>query len=109
VQVLQCAMNENASMLVPQFIQQFHPNHPVGWAPLDQILSYLQLSIMNVGFVPKMVFIDKKGVIQVQQEAGNGNSFFEGDQAAHIGQVLDKLLKAPVAASAHRKTAHKGK
>ena len=99
-------MNEGAPMRVPEFIQQFHPNHPVGWSPLDQILSYLQLSIMNVGYVPKMAFIDRKGVIQAQYEGGN--PFFEGDSLAHIRGQLDKMLKAP-AVPAHRKTARKTK
>src|ERR1700677_715564 len=43
LQVIECAVNDGAAADVPNFIQRFHPNFPVGYST-DQmgVLSFLQ-------------------------------------------------------------------
>ena len=95
MQILETAINQNGAQLIPAFIQQFHPNFPTGYSDFNAVLEYLQLSMMTPGYVPKMVFIDRKGVIQGQY--AGGDPFFASDenQDKNIRAELEKLLKTP--------------
>ena len=101
VQILAAAFNDGAQTLLPAFIQQFNPAFPVGWEDRVSALSFMQISILNQGYVPKVVFIDRAGMIQKQFEGQDG--FFQnGDKNTRA--VLDELLKSPVS---QRKTSVK--
>ena len=100
VQVLAVAFNDNAQALVPDFIKQFQPVFPVGWEDRVHALSFLGISILNQGYVPKIVFIDRAGMIQKQYD-GQDPFFQDGDKNTRA--ALDELLKTPVAA--RKKTA----
>ena len=66
VQVLECAFNEQAAQTLPEFIEQFQPPFPVGYAYRAGVLSFLEYSILDTRpvYVPHMVFIDRRGIIQ---------------------------------------------
>lgn len=93
VQVLETAINQGAAQLVPAFIQQYKNNFPTGYSDWNMVMEYLQISIMNPGYLPKIVFIDRKGVIQAQY-AGENPFFTDKDQDQNVRMELDKMLQA---------------
>jgi len=103
VQVLAAAFNDGAQSLLPGFVAQFQPAFPVGWEDRVSALSFMQISILNQGYVPKIVFIDRNGVIQKQFE-GQDPFFQDPDKSTRA--ALDGMLKAS-APVAHRKAAVK--
>jgi thiol-disulfide isomerase/thioredoxin len=94
VQVLAAAFNDGAQSLLPAFLAQFHPAFPVGWEDRVSTLSFMQISVLNQGYVPKVVFIDRAGTIQKQFEGQDG---FFTDPDKNTRAALDEMLKAPVA------------
>ncbi len=46
LQVLGVAFNDNAAMLVPDFVKQFAVPYPIGHATPDTVLNYLGFSVM---------------------------------------------------------------
>ena len=47
VQVLECAFNDDAVQTMPEFIRQFNPAFPVGFATRASVMSYLQYTITD--------------------------------------------------------------
>ncbi|HYW41667.1 MAG TPA: TlpA disulfide reductase family protein [Bryobacteraceae bacterium] len=92
VQFLECAFNEGAATLVPQFVQQFQPPFPVGWADNVAVRVYLQYAFYDtrVLYVPHMVFLDRRGMIRGDFA---GESSFFTDPNTNIRAELEKLLK----------------
>jgi len=91
-QVMAAAFNQGAETLVPGFINQFQPNFPVGWATHQQVLTYLDHSVMTPLYVPSMVFIDRKGMIQ--HVYLGGDPFFN-DQEKNLRSTIEEMLKQP--------------
>jgi thiol-disulfide isomerase/thioredoxin len=101
VQILGCAFNDDAAALLPQFIQTTGANFPVGYCTRDVVLNYLQYSILKSLYVPHMVFLDKKGVVQGDYL---GESEFMQNPDKNIRAELDKLIKgAPTTSAANHK------
>ena len=105
VQVLAVAFNDNAQALVPDFVRQFQPTFPVGWENRVNALSFLGISILNQGYVPKIVFIDRNGMIQRQYDGQD--SFFQQDANKSTRMTLDELLKSSSAAAVKKTAARK--
>jgi thiol-disulfide isomerase/thioredoxin len=63
-QAVGIAFNEMAGMLVPDFIKDFKPAFPVGFADRDKVLNYLGISVIDRFVVPQVVLIDRKGMIR---------------------------------------------
>lgn len=87
--VVEAAVNDNPE--IPDFVQRFQPNFPVGTAPGDSALGYLQWPRDKVPLVPLMVFIDRKGMIRAQY-SGHDAEFFNDQQDQHIRAEAEKLL-----------------
>ena len=83
VQMLACDFVEDGPVVVPPFIERFKPGFPVGWTSIDKAFKFLQLSLMTPGTVPKLVFIDKKGMIRAQYD-GSDPIVGSGDRLAKI-------------------------
>jgi peroxiredoxin len=98
LQVLAAAFNPMANMLVPDFIKQFTPSFPVGYADRMDVLAYLDHSAMTQMYVPVMVFIDRNGVIRAEHL---GDDPFFQDQEKNLRNAIEALLKEP---SASKKT-----
>jgi peroxiredoxin len=96
VQVLMSAMDQPAREALPNFIRQFQPAYPMGWNEGSAVLTFLGVSVMTPGYVPKMVFIDRQGIIR-QQVYGEDPFFKTQDQS--VRTTLDALLKAPATAT----------
>ena len=87
--VVEAAVNDNPD--IPGFINKFQPSFPVGTAPSDQSLAYLQWPKDKVPLVPLMVFIDRQGMIRAQY-SGHDADFFNDQQEQHIREQAQKLL-----------------
>ena len=103
--MVEAAVNDNPD--VPGFIQRFSPPFPVGTAPGQAALDYMQWPKDDRPLVPLMVFIDRKGMIRAQY-SGADSKFFDGQQYAHIRDVAEGLLSES-AAPAKKKTTHAAK
>jgi len=80
-------------------------NFPMGTAPRESVMDYLQHTPGKPAYVPELVFIDRKRVIRGQY---TGSDDFFKDQDKSIRALVESLLKEPVAArknghSVHRK------
>jgi peroxiredoxin len=94
-QALGVATNEMAHMLVPDYVKNFALRFPVGFAPREQAHEFLQHPMMLIMYVPQLVFIDRKGVIQAQFQGGS--DFFK-DEEKNVRAKIEEMLKAPSAA-----------
>jgi len=69
-QPLAVAFNDNAALLVNDFVQNFHPSFPVGAASRQTVMSYLQLTDADRWVYPQIVLVDRKGMIVAQSAVG---------------------------------------
>ena len=99
LQVVASAIDDMGKMNVPDFIKNFQPSFPVGYRALEDTQVFLEMPTIYRMLVPQLVFIDKQGVIRAQH--GGEDQFLVGDQAQHIRDEIDAMLKEPV--SAHKK------
>jgi len=98
VQFVACAFNDGAQQLLPQFIQQFQPNFPVGFCSREAVLNYLSYPVLQPLYVPHMVFLDRRGIVRGDYL---GESEFMSHPDVKIPAELDELLKSgPTTASA---------
>lgn len=69
---------------------------PVGSLPRDEVLKYLQISVLQQFYVPQMMVIDRKGVIRAQDKPKPTG---ELNDETRLRALLNTLLKEPGAAS----------
>jgi hypothetical protein len=102
VQVIEAAFNDANDAMVKQFIAQFKPTFPVGWADRASVLTFLQwpMYAKKPLYVPHMVFIDRSGMIR---SGYPGESDFFRDAEKNIRAELDKLLAASRGGSKKKK------
>jgi len=92
LQVLGVAFNDNASVLVPGFVQEYQVGFPVGASDRGSVLNYLGVSEMTRWVVPQVVVIDKKGNIRAQSPSmGDPNLQAE----TYMRDLIESLLKEP--------------
>jgi peroxiredoxin len=102
-QALAVAFNDNANLLVGNFIQNFHPAFPVGSADRKTATDFLQVddTPTSKGWnVPQMVLIDRKGMI-VAQSAAKGSEELQEENS--LRTKINSLL---VAGAAKKKSGH---
>ena len=107
LQVLGVAFNDNAALLVPEFIRQFGVGFPVGVSEKAPVLNYLGLSEMVRWGVPQVVVIDRKGNIRAQSPTQGGDANLANE--SYMRDLLDTLLKEPAGTTSGKKssTAHR--
>ncbi len=99
VQVLESAFNDGAMGLLPDFLKTFKPTFPMGYNDRTAVFPFLQIPLMSSGgYVPKLVFIDRKGVIRAQY-AGEDKFMLDAVLEKNIRAKLDELVKEPVPAA----------
>ncbi len=102
-QPLGVAFNEQAIMLLPDFIKNFRVNYPTGVAPREKVLEFLGHSSTARMMVPQVVIIDKKGAIRFQSSVdGNENIHAERSLRDKIEMLLNE--GAPKSTAAPKKT-----
>jgi len=88
-QALDVAFNPNSDLLVENFAKDFQVGFPVGWAPVEQVLAFLNLSVMDRYVVPQLALIDRKGMIHyLTPPLGDDTSLTE----PVIRQRIEELL-----------------
>jgi thiol-disulfide isomerase/thioredoxin len=90
-QALASAIEDMASLAVPDFVRRFQPPFPVGFNNRDQVLEYLQHPPMYKLLMPQLVFVDREGVIRAQY-AGD-DAFFGADEEKNLRAKIESLLK----------------
>ena len=91
-------------MLVPDFVRVYGVNFPMGFSSPDSVREYMQLPPNKPGYVPQVVFIDRKRVIRAEYI---GNDDFFKDQDKNILALVETLLKEPAAARKNGRPARK--
>lgn len=93
LQVLECAVNSGADVLVPGFVQQFKTNFPVGYNfDQDYLLGqFLQHNMNKVPSMPMLVFIDRKGIIRAQYE-GQDDFISSPKQEENLRAEIQKIV-----------------
>lgn len=91
LQVVACAIEDMASMNVPDFVKRFQPSFPVGYAERNSVIEYLQHPAMFKLLMPQVAFIDRQGTIRAQ--ASGEEKLFADDQEKNIREQLETLLK----------------
>lgn len=101
--VLGVAINDNAAILVPGFVEQYGVGFPVGVSNAAAMTSYMGFSQMMRWSVPQVVVIDKKGNIRAQSPFSGGPNL---QTESYMRDLLDTLLKEPGRPPV-RKTSHR--
>lgn len=96
--------NPGAAPLVPDFIRTYGVNFPMGFATPESVREYMQLPPTKPGYVPQLIFIDRKRVIRAEYI---GNDDFLKDQDTNIRALVETLLKEPSAAKKNARAARK--
>jgi peroxiredoxin len=104
-QVVASAIEDMASMAVPDFIKKFQPGYPVGFSQRDQVQAFLEHPVIYKLMMPQVVVIDRKGTIRAQF-AGDDRFFMNEEQEKNFRELLEPLLKEGLPhAAAHGKKA----
>jgi AhpC/TSA family. len=90
-QVLTSAIEDMASMSVPDFIKQFQPNFSVGFNSRNQVIPFLQFDSDMRMMMPQLVFVDREG--QIRAQYSGDDPFFGPQQEANIRAKIEELLK----------------
>jgi peroxiredoxin len=99
-QPIAVAFNEGAASLVPDFVKSIGVTYPVGFAPRESVLNYLQLGNDARLSVPQIVFIDRKGMIR-QQSLPADDAVTSSE--ANVRAMVDKLVQESAAGAAAKK------
>ncbi len=86
-QAIDIAINENADLLVENFVKDYHVGFPVGWTPIEQMMTFMGFTDRPV--VPQLVLIDRNGNIHYQTpREGDANSLKPEVISARIEELL---------------------
>lgn len=85
------AVDEGAERLVLEFAKNYHINFPLGWAPIDEICTFLDLKPEQL-YVPAMMIFDRSG--KVRGRYPGGDSFFNMEEL-NLRNMVEMLLKEP--------------
>jgi peroxiredoxin len=100
VQIVACAFNDGAQQLLPKFMQEFQPNFPVGYCSRQAVLTFLSYPVLQVLYVPHMVFLDRRGIVRGDYA---GESDFMSHPDVRVPAELDLLLKGGASTSSTAK------
>jgi len=88
-QAIDIAFNDNADLLVGDFIKEQQTTFPVGWTTRDQVLAFLGISAVDRFVVPQLVLIDREGMIHYQTPPlGDEESYKEGVIRSRVEALL---------------------
>ena len=90
-QALDIAVNDNADLLVENFVKDYQVAFPVGWLPRDQMLSFMGFKDGRF-VVPQLVIIDRKGNIRYQTPPLENEDWDKLMKEDVIKQHIEELL-----------------
>lgn len=88
--MIEAAINDDPH--VPEFIQRFQTDFPVGVVDRMTAATFMQFSPMMRTYVPYMAFIDRKGEIRAQYSGSDDFLRDENAQDKNIREEAEKLL-----------------
>ena len=91
-QVLASAIEDGAASAVPGFLKKFNPPFPVGSNLRQPVLDFLQHPIAERLVMPRLVFIDRQGVIRAQY-AGDAPFLDEAQADKNLRGKIEELLR----------------
>ncbi len=98
-QALDIAIDPNADLRVENFREEHHVGFPVGWASIDQMMSYMGFTERPV--VPQLVLLDRNGSIHYQTtRLGDSDSLKE----EVISKRIEELIGMPDHAKARSRS-----
>jgi peroxiredoxin len=103
-QALALAMDDNAALLVPDFVRDNRIDFPVGAGTHQDLFAYMDSPPRPI-MLPQLFFIDRKGIIRAYY-AGNDSFFLPENVEANMRAEIEKLLKQP-GGVAHSPAIHK--
>jgi peroxiredoxin len=106
-QAIDVAINDNADLLVDNFVKDYQVGFPVGWTPRDQMLTFMGFSMAERFVVPQLVVIDRKGIIRYQTPPLADDAYGKLMNEDVIKQHIEELLSQNSSASGHSSTANK--
>ena len=91
LQVLAAVFDKDAKTGLATFRDKYVQGYPVGYSDEATVMDWLKQPIEQGYFVPIVVFINRRGVIE-SQHLGDDSLFQDPD--ANIRHKIDKMLKA---------------
>lgn len=92
-QAIDVAVNDNADLLVENFVKDYQVAFPVGWMSRDQMISFMGFKDGRF-VVPQLVIIDRKGNIRYQTPALENDDWDKLMKEDAIKQHIEELLGA---------------
>jgi len=89
-EILGLAVNPQAAANLDEFVDKYGVKFPIGLATRSQWTTFCRLPVMGNNYVPHLVFVDKKGVIQ-EDHPGMDRAFWL-DQENNIKATIERLL-----------------
>jgi len=102
-QALDVAVNENADLLVENFVKEFQVAFPVGWVPVDQMRAFMGFGSSRY-VVPQLALIDRKGMIHYQTPLIEDADWEKVMNPDAIRQHIEELLSSGASASRSTQT-----
>lgn len=94
-QPIGAAINDNAQMLIPEFIHKLGLTYPVGVTPREMAYEFLGYNPLDPSsgpmLMPQLVFIDRKGIVRAQYPGDD--KFFAEAQETNMRNEIEALLK----------------
>lgn len=91
-QAILVAYDEGAVANLPRFKALFTDGVTLGTSTRDPVHNYLQISMIGPSYVPKLLVIDKLGMIREQYNGGDAY-FAGGQEEANLRKSITKYLK----------------
>ncbi len=93
-QAIDVAINDNADLLVENFVKDFQVAFPVGWMSKEQMMSFMGFKPDARFVVPQMVLIDRKGYIRYQTPPTESEDWDKLMKEDALKQHIEELLGA---------------
>jgi peroxiredoxin len=92
VAVIESAIDPMSSLRIPEFVKSLGITFPVGYNEQSYAAKFLGAGDNDPMMMPQLVFVDRKGMIQVQLP-GDDVSMARGIQEATLRSSLEKVMK----------------
>jgi peroxiredoxin len=93
LQVIGVAVDDDARTLLPDFIDRFRLEFPVGTAPREQAYAFLDRTNRSVPFsLPLLVLIDRQGMVS-DRFSGADDFFAEGQEEKNVRALIEPMLR----------------
>ena len=103
-QAIDVAFNDNADLLVENFVKDFNVGFPVGLTTRAEVLKFLGLSVMDRFVVPQFILIDRNGMVHYQTAPLGDDAIA---QESFIRGEIEALLAKQPANGGHSTSVHK--